>query len=90
MVGYCDGGGFTTKPYIASSNYMLKMSNYKKGSWCEIVDALYWSFLDKHKEKLSTNFRMKMQLSILEKMDEEKLMNHRKVAREYKKSLGMF
>ena len=90
MVGYCDGGGFTTKPYIASSNYMLKMSNYKKGPWCEIVDALYWSFLDKHKEKLSTNFRMKMQLSILEKMDKEKLMNHRKVAREYKESLGMF
>lgn len=90
MVGYCDGGGFTTKPYIASSNYMLKMSNYKKGPWCKIVDALYWSFLDKHKEKLSTNFRMKIQLSILEKMDEEKLMNHRKVAHEYKESLGMF
>jgi len=83
-------GGFTTKPYIASSNYMLKMSNFKKGPWCEIVDGLYWSFLDKHKEKLSSNIRMKMQLAILDKMDEEKLMSHRKIAREYKESLGLF
>jgi len=86
----CHSGGFTTKPYIASSNYILKMSNYKKGPWCEIVDALYWSFLDKHKEKLSVNIRMKMQLALLDKMDEEKLMSHRKVAREYKESLGLF
>ncbi len=30
MSGYCDGGTLTTKPYICSSNYLLKMSDYKK------------------------------------------------------------
>lgn len=86
----CYGGGFTTKPYIASSNYVLKMSNYKKGPWCEILDALYWSFLEKHKDKLSSNPRMKMQYVLLEKMGKDKLLHHKKVAREFKDSIGFY
>lgn len=86
----CYGGGFTTKPYIASSNYILKMSNYKKGPWCEILDALYWSFLQKHKDRLSSNTRMKMQFALLEKMDKDKLSHHNKVAREFKNSIGLY
>ena len=90
MSGYSDGGGVATKPYIASSNYILKMSDYKKDSWCEILDALYWTFLDKYKELLSTNNRMKMQLSILEKLSDEKLIYHKKIAKQFKHSLGMY
>lgn len=40
------------KPYISSSNYVLKMSNYKKEKWCDVWDNLYRSFLKKKKEKL--------------------------------------
>lgn len=29
------------KPYICSSNYIMKMSNYKKGDWNQIIDELY-------------------------------------------------
>jgi len=38
MSGYSDGGSITTKPYISSSNYIIKMSNdYKKSQeWCKI------------------------------------------------------
>lgn len=89
MVAFSDGGSFTTKPYIASSNYILKMSDYKRGEWCEIVDGLYWSFLDQHKEKLQGNIRMKMQYALLAKMPEEKLEHHKSVAFAYKKSLGL-
>lgn len=32
MAHFIDGGSFMTKPYIASLNYILKMSNYKKGA----------------------------------------------------------
>lgn len=40
------------KPYISSSNYILKMTNYKKdGHWNVIWDALYHKFL---KEKPSS------------------------------------
>ena len=90
MVAYSDGGTFTTKPYIASSNYMLKMSNYKRGPWCEVVDGLYWTFLDKHKEKFQNNHRMKMQLALLEKMDDEKLQKHKKTARDFKENVGLY
>ena len=37
---FSDGGIFATKPYICGSNYLLKMSDYRKGPWCDIVDGL--------------------------------------------------
>ena len=40
------------KPYLSSSNYILKMSNYKKDKWCDQWDKLYHMFLKKKKEKL--------------------------------------
>ena len=27
---------------------MLRMSNHKKGEWCDIVDGLYWSFIERN------------------------------------------
>lgn len=90
MSGFCDGGTITTKPYIASSNYILKMSNYKKRAWSVIMDALYWSFLQKHAAKLRTNTRMQMQLALLDKMDPSKLQKHTQAAREFKQSIGLY
>ena len=40
------------KPYLSSSNYILKMSNYKKDTWCDEWDKLYHNFMYKKKEKL--------------------------------------
>lgn len=88
MSGFSDGGSITTKPYIASSNYLIKMSDYsKKDSWCKIVDALYWRFLYKYSYLFKDNPRMKMQISLLNKMSEEKLQNHLKTAEEYLKTI---
>ena len=89
MSGFSDGGSITTKPYIASSNYILKMSNYKKGEWCEILDGLYWSFMNKHYEKFENNPRMKMQIALLKKMNPKKLEKHIEVANQYKEFLGL-
>ena len=81
MSGFSDGGSITTKPYIASSNYIIKMSDYKKSeSWCEIVDALYWRFLYKYSYKFEKNPRMAMQINLLNKMTKEKLDKHLKIA----------
>jgi len=88
MSGFSDGGSFTTKPYIASSNYILKMSDYAKGEWCEILDGLYWSFMERHGEKFATNPRMKMQIALLNKMDEKKLQAHKQVATQFIESLN--
>ena len=34
-----DGGLMSTKPYISSSNYILKMKLTTKDKWCEIWDS---------------------------------------------------
>jgi len=90
MSQFSDGGSITTKPYISSSNYILKMSNdYKKSDpWCKIWDGLYWRFLNKYKDLFKENARMKMQLSLLNKMDKEKLNSHINTAEEYLKSIN--
>jgi deoxyribodipyrimidine photolyase-related protein len=75
MSQYADGGLMSTKPYISGSNYILKMSNYKKDDWCEIWDALYWNFIIKHRELFSKNPRMSMMVMQVNKMSEEKIHN---------------
>lgn len=46
------GGGTMQKPYVSSSNYIIKMSNYKKGKWAKEWDALYRAFLKTHQTKM--------------------------------------
>ena len=47
---FSDGGIFATKPYICGSSYFLKMMHFKKGEWCDVMDGLYWKFIDGHKK----------------------------------------
>ena len=69
---FSDGGIFATKPYICGSSYFLKMMHFKKGSWCDIMDGLYWRFINKHKDFFLSNPRLSMMVKILEKMNEER------------------
>lgn len=89
MSGFSDGGSITTKPYISSSNYIIKMSSdYKKSeAWSAIWDGLYWRFLDKYQNLFQNNHRMKMQLALLKKMDPLKLEEHKKNANAFIKSI---
>ena len=66
---FSDGGIFATKPYICGSNYLLKMSDYKKGPWCDIVDGLYWRFIDKHREFFAKNPRLALMPKALDRLD---------------------
>ena len=52
MVFFVSGGKTMTRPYISSSNYILKMSDYKKDKWCQKWDELYHNFKINHKNKL--------------------------------------
>ncbi len=72
MGQFSDGGIFATKPYICGSNYILKMSHYKKGDWCEIMDGLYWRFIEKNLSFFNKSPRMKMMASAITRMDGEK------------------
>ena len=72
MGQFSDGGIFATKPYISGSNYILKMSDYKKGDWCDVWDGLFWRFIGNHAAFFSKNPRMNMMVKLLEKMDPAK------------------
>jgi len=52
MVFFVSGGNTMRRPYISSSNYIIKMSDYKKDTWCDEWDNLYYNFLTKNKKKL--------------------------------------
>lgn len=83
MSQYADGGLIVTKPYISSSNYVRKMSSFKKGEWCEIWDGLYWRFIDNHRDVFAGNPRMKIMISHLQRMDKAKLEAHREKAERF-------
>jgi deoxyribodipyrimidine photolyase-related protein len=87
MSQYADGGMICTKPYISSSNYIRKMSNFEKGEWCNIWDALFRRFLYRHRKVLEKNPRMTMMIVQLNKMDKQKLKIHLHIAESYLKKL---
>ena len=87
MSQFADGGIFTTKPYISGSNYVRKMSDYRKGPWCEIWDGLFWSFIHRHDTFFRSQYRLAMMARNLDRMGIETLKNHRKNADQFLESL---
>lgn len=68
MGQFADGGLMCTKPYISGSNYILKMSNYKKNEeWTAIWDALFWRFMHVHRSFFLKNPRLGMLIKTFEK-----------------------
>ena len=83
MSQFADGGLMSTKPYISSSNYIMKMSNYKKSDWQEIWDGLYWRFIYKNQDFFKSNPRLSMMVITLNKMKKEKLEKHLSISENY-------
>ena len=48
------------------------MSNYPKGDWCEEVDGLYWSFINKNIKFFESNPRLSIMVNTLKKMDKNR------------------
>jgi len=80
MSQFADGGIFTTKPYLSGSNYVRKMSDYKKGQWCAVWDGLFWTFIADHHEVFLKNHRMARMAHMWTRMEEEKQQTHRENA----------
>ena len=88
MSQFADGGLMATKPYISSSNYILKMSNFKKGSWCDIWDGLFWRFIEKHRDFFENNPRLSMMTRQLDKMDADKKKHLNTCAEKFLKTIS--
>ena len=69
---FSDGGIFSTKPYICGSSYFMKMMNFKKGNWNDIMDGLYWRFINKNRSFFQSNPRLNMMVKIYDKMKPER------------------
>lgn len=79
MSQYADGGGMTTKPYISGSAYVLRMSDTRKGPWCAIWDALYWTFIADHRDVFAHNHRLAMMARLVDRLGPT-LTEHRRRA----------
>jgi deoxyribodipyrimidine photolyase-related protein len=88
MSQYADGGLITTKPYISSSNYILKMSDFPRGAWCPVWDGLYWRFIHRHRDFFERNPRLSVMTSQLKRMGQEKLARHIGTAEAYLNQLA--
>ena len=76
MSQFADGGLMSTKPYISSSNYIYKMSDYNKNDWDKVWDGLFWRFMDKQRDFFIKNPRLRMLINTFDKMDPIKKENH--------------
>ncbi|MCG1035525.1 cryptochrome/photolyase family protein [Polaribacter sargassicola] len=88
MSQFADGGLIASKPYISGSNYLIKMSNYKKGTWQATWDGLFWRFMHTHKDFFLSNPRLGMLVRMFDKMPTEKQQNHLKNAEAYLSTLN--
>ena len=76
MATYATGGVMTTKPYVAGSAYIDRMSDYCEGCAfkpdrdCPIT-PMYWAFLGRNAERLQGNARMKLVMAAWRKRSVE-------------------
>ncbi|MEM1127967.1 MAG: cryptochrome/photolyase family protein [Bacteroidota bacterium] len=65
-----------TKPYFSGSNYVLKMSHYERGPWCDTWDGLFWRFIFDYADRLRGNRRWAMIVSQADRMKAETRERH--------------
>ncbi|NIP26734.1 MAG: cryptochrome/photolyase family protein [Phycisphaerae bacterium] len=87
MSQYADGGLITSKPYISSSNYIKKMSDFEAGSWCHVWDALFWRFIEKHRKVFAENPRMRVMTFQLNRMGTKKVKEQVQIAEKFLQGL---
>ena len=99
MTLYADEGQMTTKPYAAGGNYISRMSSYCRGcrydphartgeDACPLT-ALYWDFVDRHRERFVGHPRMRLPLRGLARIDDRELQQIRALARRARSELGV-
>lgn len=79
MALHADGGRFTSKPYVASGQYVKRMSNYcsscryrpeqRTGPRACPMSTLYWGFLDREEAQLAANPRTVLMAKSIARID---------------------
>ena len=77
MAAHADLGTTFTKPYVSSSNYITKMTHYpREAKWTKEWDTLYYQFLDRHKQRFSSNQRMVFMMKHLGSKKAQQLLKY--------------
>jgi deoxyribodipyrimidine photolyase-related protein len=98
MSQYADNGIMASKPYIASGNYINKMSNYCKNCRFDPAKAigedacpfttLFWDFLNTYADTFKSNPRMGFMLKNLERKTEADIQQIKTQAITFRASLS--
>lgn len=89
MSQFADGGLITTKPYLSSSNYIRKMSDYRKADWMATWDGLYWRFIHKHRVFFDANPRLSVMTKHLDRMSPTTFRTHLDNAERFLQTMSM-
>ena len=99
MSQFADGGKVATKPYISSANYIKKMSDYcqsceykwqkRYGNRACPFNSFYWSFFNRHRDRLKKNPRVGMMYRTWDRMKEDDKNEILKQADKYQKDLNL-
>jgi len=78
MATWGDGGVMASKPYVASGQYVKRMSDYCRGCRYDVtqrtgpdacpLNYLYWDFIARHRERFASHPRMAQMIRTLDRM----------------------
>ena len=90
MATWGDGGRVASKPYVASGAYVRRMSDFCRGCAFDVtrrtgptacpVNALYWDFLARHRDRFAAHPRMAHAVAHLDRIPPEELLEVRATA----------
>ena len=46
--------------------------DFKKGEWCDVLDGLYWRFIENNRNFFVKNPRLSMMVRVLDKMNQDR------------------
>jgi deoxyribodipyrimidine photolyase-related protein len=69
---FADGGLLSGKPQICGSNYLMRMGDYPRGDWVDVVDGLYVRFISRNSAWFGRQKKLSVIMDNLERMPAER------------------
>jgi deoxyribodipyrimidine photolyase-related protein len=98
MSQYADGGLMASKPYVATGQYIDRMSNHCKGCRYKPKEStgpnacpfttLYWDYLLRHVDTLARNPRMALSLKHLDRLSPDQRESIQTQAHDHRRAVG--
>ena len=83
MSQFASGNLLVTKPYFSGANYIKKMSDFEKGEWTDLWDALFYLFLRDNRELIEKSPRLRMLLTHLDRKTKETMEHYEHITKEF-------